>query len=175
MRPRRPASDGRPPRVAVLAGLTLLLLLAAAVSLQTGASGISALAVLGGDAISARDRIILWDIRLPRLALGALVGAALAVSGAIMQGLFRNPLADPGIVGISAGAGLGAVLAILLGGALPAVLRAAAPGRRWCRWPPSPAAGSPPPCSTGWRPGAGRPRSRRCSSPASASRRWPGR
>ena len=108
--------------MAVLAGLGLLLLLAAAVSLQTGASGVSALAVLGGDAISPRDRVILWDIRLPRLALGALVGAALAVSGAIMQGLFRNPLADPGIVGISAGAGLGAVLAILLGGALPAVL-----------------------------------------------------
>jgi iron complex transport system permease protein len=44
--------------------------------------------------------VVLFDIRLPRLALGLLVGAALAVSGALMQGLFRNPLADPGIVGV---------------------------------------------------------------------------
>nr|MEC9421924.1 iron chelate uptake ABC transporter family permease subunit [Pseudomonadota bacterium] len=58
--------------------------------------------------VSARDWIVLMDIRLPRVTLGALIGAALAVSGAVMQGLFRNPLADPGIVGVSAGAGLGA-------------------------------------------------------------------
>ena len=47
-------------------------------------------------ALSARDRIIILDIRLPRAVMGLLVGASLAVSGAIMQGLFRNPLADPG-------------------------------------------------------------------------------
>jgi iron complex transport system permease protein len=64
------------------------------------------------------------DIRLPRLATGLLVGAALAVSGAVMQGLFRNPLADPGLVGVGAGAGLGAVTAIVLGGFLPASLAA---------------------------------------------------
>lgn len=64
-------------------------------------------------------RLILFDIRLPRLALGLLVGAALAVSGAVMQGLFRNPLADPGLVGVGAGAGLGAISAIVLGAALP--------------------------------------------------------
>ncbi|MEM8569383.1 MAG: iron ABC transporter permease [Pseudomonadota bacterium] len=63
--------------------------------------------------------IILFDIRLPRLAMGLLVGAALAVSGAVMQGLFRNPLADPGLVGVSAGAGLGAISAIVLGALLP--------------------------------------------------------
>lgn len=51
--------------------------------------------------------------------MGALIGAALAVSGALMQGLFRNPLADPGTVGVGAGASLGAVLAIVLGSALP--------------------------------------------------------
>ncbi|TCM58346.1 iron complex transport system permease protein [Rhizobium sp. PP-F2F-G48] len=66
-------------------------------------------------ALSLRDRIIILDIRLPRAVLGLLVGAALAVSGAVMQGLFRNPLADPGLVGVSAGAGLGAVLTIVLG------------------------------------------------------------
>ena len=47
------------------------------------------------------------------------VGAALAISGAVMQGLFRNPLADPGLIGISAGAGLGAIIAIVLGGIIP--------------------------------------------------------
>ncbi|AGF74302.1 hemin ABC transporter, permease protein [Bartonella australis AUST/NH1] len=62
-----------------------------------------------------RDYLILVDIRMPRVILGILVGAALAVSGVLMQGLFRNPLADPGIVGVSAGASLGAVLAIVVG------------------------------------------------------------
>jgi iron complex transport system permease protein len=119
---RRPAAEGRPKPALVLAGLGVMLLGAGVLSLQVGASGVSALALLTGDELSARDRLILWDIRLPRLLLGALVGAALAVAGAILQGLFRNPLADPGIVGISAGAGLGAVIAILLGGAVPAVL-----------------------------------------------------
>jgi len=55
---------------------------------------------------------ILWEIRLPRVAMGALVGAALSVAGATYQGLFRNPLADPYLVGVAAGAGLGATLAM---------------------------------------------------------------
>ena len=71
-----------------------------------------------GDA-SLRDMTIIWDIRMPRMATGVLVGASLAVAGAVMQGLFRNPLADPGLVGVSAGAGFGAVAAIVLGGLLP--------------------------------------------------------
>lgn len=109
----------------VLAGLTGLLLMIALASLGTGASGVSLLAVAGdwllrGEAPGLRERVVLFDIRLPRLVTGMLVGAALAVSGAVMQGLFRNPLADPGIVGVGAGAGLGAVLAIVLGGLLPA-------------------------------------------------------
>src|SRR5699024_4427871 len=58
-------------------------------------------------------------IRLPRLLLAALVGGVLAVSGAAMQGLFRNPLADPGLIGVSSGAGLGAVSVIVLGNWLP--------------------------------------------------------
>ncbi|MCZ4091845.1 FecCD family ABC transporter permease [Sinorhizobium psoraleae] len=69
-------------------------------------------------ALSARDRIIILDIRLPRAVLGLLVGASLAVSGVVMQGLFRNPLADPGLVGVSSGASLGAVLLIVLGASL---------------------------------------------------------
>jgi iron complex transport system permease protein len=93
------------------------------VALGTGASGVAVddliLNLLRGEEIATRDQVVLFDIRLPRLAMGMLVGAALAVSGALMQGLFRNPLADPGLVGVGAGAGLGAVLAIVLGGLLP--------------------------------------------------------
>ena len=74
--------------------------------------------------LSARDRIIIYDIRLPRVVLGVLIGAALAVSGAVMQGLFRNPLADPGLVGVSAGSSLGAVAIIVLGGTALAPLTA---------------------------------------------------
>lgn len=109
----------------VLRGLVVLLLGISLVSLGTGAAGLR-LADLLHAALTAelapRDQVILFSIRLPRLAMGVLIGAALAVSGALMQGLFRNPLADPGIVGVGAGAGLGAVLAIVLGGALPAAI-----------------------------------------------------
>jgi iron complex transport system permease protein len=60
--------------------------------------------------------VILFELRLPRVALAAVVGAGLAVSGAIFQSLFRNPMADPAIIGVSSGAALGAIAAILLGG-----------------------------------------------------------
>jgi iron complex transport system permease protein len=62
--------------------------------------------------LSPTDNAILWDIRLPRVVLGALVGAMLAVAGATYQGVFRNPLADPYLLGVAAGAGLGATLAV---------------------------------------------------------------
>lgn len=65
--------------------------------------------------IDAYERVVIETIRFPRVILGVLIGASLAVSGAVMQGLFRNPLADPGIVGVSSGAGLGAVTFIVLG------------------------------------------------------------
>lgn len=111
---------------------TALLALALAVisvfSLGVGAAGTSPVAVMAdliaGREVALTDRVVLFEIRLPRLAMGALVGASLAVSGAVMQGLFRNPLADPGLVGVSAGAGLGAIAAIVLGGLLPAGLAA---------------------------------------------------
>jgi iron complex transport system permease protein len=100
-----------------------LLVLAALLSLLTGASDASLprliMAYLAGgplDALAARDQLIFLDIRLPRVFLGILVGGGLAVSGVVMQGLFRNPLADPGLVGVSSGASLGAVLVIVLGG-----------------------------------------------------------
>lgn len=64
---------------------------------------------------------VLWSIRLPRIAAGMVVGAALAAAGAAYQGMFRNPLVSPDILGVSAGAGLGAVIAIYLGLAMFAV------------------------------------------------------
>ncbi|MFN4100445.1 MAG: FecCD family ABC transporter permease [Pararhodobacter sp.] len=115
--------DRAPRARLMLLGLLAVLVTVGAGSLAVGAAGVSPLAVLGdwlsGQGVSLRDRVILTDIRLPRLVTGALVGASLAVSGAVLQGLFRNPLADPGLIGVSAGAGLGAVSAIVLGGMLP--------------------------------------------------------
>jgi iron complex transport system permease protein len=108
---------------ATLLGLVAFVALASLVSLGTGAAGVSLPHVLGkwlaGEELTLREHVVLFDIRLPRLLTGLLVGASLAVSGAVMQGLFRNPLADPGIMGVGAGAGLGAVLAIVLGAFLP--------------------------------------------------------
>lgn len=78
--------------------------------------------LFGGEALSLRDHVVLFDIRMPRTLLGALIGAALGVSGAMMQGLFRNPLADPGLIGVSAGSSLAAVAAIVLAGYLPAAI-----------------------------------------------------
>ena len=109
--------------------LTITAVLSLAFSIATGASDASAVNVIrallsGADetALSLRDRIIVVDIRMPRAFLGFLIGAALAMSGAVMQGLFRNPLADPGLVGISSGSALGAVLMIVLGASMPAGL-----------------------------------------------------
>jgi iron complex transport system permease protein len=64
------------------------------------------------------DAAIIWQIRLPRVVLGALVGSMLAGGGAAYQGVFRNPLADPYLLGVAAGAGLGATAVIISGGSL---------------------------------------------------------
>jgi iron complex transport system permease protein len=110
----------------VIAALVVLLIAVSVGSLAVGPSGLATAEVAGliSDALAGRfddinavNHVILFDIRIPRTLLGALVGAALALAGAMMQGLFRNPLADPGLVGVSAGAALGAVLVIVLGGA----------------------------------------------------------
>ena len=110
----------------VALGLAALLIVTCLLSLSHGATGVRLGAAieawLSGAQLHDRDRLILWEIRLPRMLTGVLVGASLAVGGAVMQGLFRNPLADPGLVGVGAGAGLGAVLAIVLGGMVPAWL-----------------------------------------------------
>lgn len=92
----------------------VFLFLALLLSLAIGSVSISPMELWS--ALSGRGaelaHTILWEIRLPRTVLIALVGAALGGSGAAYQGLFRNPLADPYLIGVAAGAGLGAVLAI---------------------------------------------------------------
>jgi iron complex transport system permease protein len=101
----------------------VLLVAMVLLSLSVGATGIS-LDVLpsviadlfaGTGIDTERERLVLLDIRLPRTLLAMFVGTALALSGAMLQGLFRNPLADPGIIGVSAGAALAAVSVIALG------------------------------------------------------------
>jgi iron complex transport system permease protein len=68
-----------------------------------------------GSSLTPTEEAIVWELRIPRVALGALVGATLALAGATYQGVFRNPLADPYLLGVAAGAGLGATLAIAYG------------------------------------------------------------
>jgi iron complex transport system permease protein len=111
----------RPRPLAVILALTSLLLIATIVAAAIGSAGIPLhrlAAILGlapaDPATIGRDQLILWSIRLPRIALAAMVGGLLAVSGAVMQGLFRNPLADPALVGVSGGAALAAATTIVV-------------------------------------------------------------
>jgi len=69
-------------------------------------------------AFNAQQAAVLWAIRIPRILLGVCVGAGLGMAGATMQGLFRNPLADPGLVGVSSGAALAVAVTIVFGGVL---------------------------------------------------------
>jgi len=97
--------------------LALLCVAAAAIGLLTGPLDIAArdvLWILAGSDAAEQYRATILDIRLPRVLLALLIGAALAQAGAAMQGIFRNPLAEPGLVGISSGAALAAVAVIVL-------------------------------------------------------------
>ena len=110
--------------MAVLFAAALLL---AALSVRLGVTDISSgkilkviLSELGflpmeAAGVSAHERTIVWHIRIPRTLTGAFVGASLALSGAMLQGLFRNPMASPVVVGVSTGGALGATSAIALG------------------------------------------------------------
>jgi len=107
--------------VMALFALCGLLILGLLVSLGVGAVHLAPGRVLAvvfqpsGPAVSRTELAIVWDLRLARVLLAALIGAGLAGAGAAFQGLFRNPLADPFVVGASGGAALGATLAITLG------------------------------------------------------------
>jgi iron complex transport system permease protein len=106
--------------------LALLLPAVAIVSLSMGTVSIplsqiiqTLFASIGGGDENTQITTIVLDIRLPRIILALLVGAVLAVLGTVMQGLFRNPLADPSLIGVSGGASVGAsVVIVLVGGAM---------------------------------------------------------
>lgn len=131
-----------PKRVLVLSSAFLALCFLALSSLFVGAVPVTfeqLLSALGNhSAPSSQATTIVFELRLPRTLLAMLAGAALAVGGVLMQTLFRNPLAEPGLVGVSAGASLGAVLALWLGfsgvasTSLAALLGAL--GASWLAW-----------------------------------------
>jgi iron complex transport system permease protein len=105
--------------VAALGGVLILTILAAAnigpVAVPLGVIASSAKALLTGRPFPESSQLasIFWSYRLPRVALGAIVGAALTLAGGALQGLLMNPLADPFLVGVSAGAALGASIAMV--------------------------------------------------------------
>ena len=101
--------------------LLIVLLITALAAALIGAFPIPALSLLQAN-LTPQEQAVLNSIRLPRVLLAVIVGAALAVSGAALQGLFRNPLADPGLIGISSGAALAVALMIVIIGPLPGIL-----------------------------------------------------
>ena len=108
--------------------LALVLIVLAVLAVSLGETALTAAQYrLGLSDPGSPPGEILWGLRAPRVAIAALVGAALGLSGAVLQGLLRNPLAEPGVLGVSAGGGLGAALAIALGlAALPGAVQIAA-------------------------------------------------
>ncbi|MDT0201939.1 iron ABC transporter permease [Nocardioides sp. AE5] len=128
-RGRTPAPGG-PKRVRV--AVVTLILVAAVLGVVMLSIGLGQFATAPGDVFASIRRVVfngadpldnqvdavLWNIRFPRIALGLLAGAALAVAGAVMQGVFANPLAEPSIIGVNAGASVGATLVLVLGAAV---------------------------------------------------------
>jgi len=123
--PDRPGLHATRLSPVVLGAAVLALLTMALVSVLVGAADLSPGPVLAeladglpgvtiDSGLDARASAILWQLRLPRIVLGAIVGASLSVAGAAYQGVFRNPLADPYLLGAAAGAGLAATLVITL-------------------------------------------------------------
>lgn len=120
----RSRATARRRRTAWLLGLLALLAVAVLASLALGARSIDpaeVLAALGDPDPALADHTVVRSLRVPRTLIGLLAGAAFAVAGALMQSLTRNPLADPGLLGVNAGASLAVVLAVtLVGVATPA-------------------------------------------------------
>ncbi|WP_406140388.1 FecCD family ABC transporter permease [Streptomyces sp. NBC_01089] len=114
----------RPAAALLTAGLLCALVLLCLLSAGTGAyhiplgdvlASVLHRAGLGGSGLDRVGESVLWNVRLPRVVLALLVGGSLGCAGALMQGVFGNPLAEPGVIGISSGAAVGAVASIALG------------------------------------------------------------
>ena len=115
--------EGRWSALALMVGSAVALLLALVIGATQGAYAV-ALKDLWPDAgHTSAEAEVFWHIRAPRLVMAVLAGAALGVSGALVQGLFRNPLADPALLGVSSGAALGAGIAIVFGPMWPLALQ----------------------------------------------------
>ncbi|MFD5751344.1 FecCD family ABC transporter permease [Streptomyces sp. NPDC127033] len=122
---RAPGTRRRPGATALLTaglvgGLVVLCLLSAGIGayhipLGDVLASLQHRAGLGGAPLDRVGESVLWNVRLPRVVLALLVGASLGCAGALMQGVFGNPLAEPGVIGISSGAAVGAVASIALG------------------------------------------------------------
>ncbi len=125
---RRGAGGGALLALSVALLVVVVVLATAVGSVDAGLGELFAAAAkrLRGLALSPLETI-LWQIRLPRVLLAALVGGALGLAGAVFQGVFRNPLADPYLIGTASGAGFGATLAFALGGSWPILAQLGAP------------------------------------------------
>lgn len=128
-------------RVAWTVAGMLLLLVAVLLSLALGSRQIPPAQVFdallhGGAGDNAQ---VVRALRVPRTVIGVMVGLALAVAGVVMQGITRNPIAEPGVLGVSQGASLGVVCAIAFLGCTrrPAMCGSRSPVRGWPRWPPT--------------------------------------
>jgi iron complex transport system permease protein len=104
-------------RVYFMFFLVVFLFIALILAFSLGSVPISILSVVTGSATDV-EQIIFSEIRAPRVVLAGIAGASLASAGAVLQGVFRNPLGDPGLIGVSGGAALGAATVIFLGSAL---------------------------------------------------------
>lgn len=111
-------SAGQPPVGTMIWLLAGTLMLAVIHALGSGAVDIPAatvVSVLLGQQVGSDADLVIWTLRLPRVLLGVIAGAGMGIAGAAMQGLMRNPLADPGLVGVSSGAALAAAAVVVLG------------------------------------------------------------
>ena len=115
----------RVPSAALIASLTVAAVVLTVVSVSIGSFHVNWVDVVrvisahlhigSDDSVPQAARTVVWEVRVPRTLLALSVGGGLALAGAALQGIFRNPLADPGIVGVSSGAALGAVVSIVIG------------------------------------------------------------
>ena len=103
-----------PKQLTILFFLFLILIISVILSIKYGALKIDILEIIT-DNKTTLNEVVFLEVRLPRVLLSCFVGASLGLTGASLQGLFRNPLADPGLIGVSAGAALGATFSIVIG------------------------------------------------------------